>query len=62
DDEDKWNEATLAARSALEARIALWDGILLEIEAAEAKARGETPGSLEAWPGRNHSKQSATET
>ena len=25
-----------------------------EIEAAEARARGQDPGSLEAWPGRDH--------
>jgi len=54
DDQDMWDEATLAARAALEARIALWDGVLLEIEAAEAEARGDNPGSLDAWPGRDH--------
>ena len=30
-DEDKWVEATDAARSAMQARITFWDGILSEI-------------------------------
>ncbi len=36
DDEERWGEATDAARAALEARIALWDGVLVEIERATA--------------------------
>jgi len=32
DDEVKWDEATAAARAALDARIALWDGVLVAIE------------------------------
>ncbi len=32
DDTDKWEAATDAARAALEARIALWDGMLVAIE------------------------------
>ena len=34
DDEDKWQEAAEAAAEALEARMALWDSILSEIQAA----------------------------
>jgi len=31
-DDDRWEQAALAAESALEARLALWDGILSEIQ------------------------------
>lgn len=33
-DNTRWEQATLAAQSALEARLALWDGILTEIQSA----------------------------
>ena len=35
DDDDRWEQATLAAESALTARLALWDGILAEIDSHE---------------------------
>jgi Protein of unknown function (DUF3050) len=34
-DDDRWEQATLAAESAIEARLALWDGILAEINSHE---------------------------
>lgn len=34
DDDQKWDEATTAARDALRARVDLWDGVLARIEAA----------------------------
>jgi hypothetical protein len=37
-DEVKWQEATTAAKAALQARIDLWDGILQEIKAGEEVA------------------------
>jgi hypothetical protein len=37
-DDARWEQAALAAESALEARLALWDGILSEIQSAEASA------------------------
>ncbi|MBD3620120.1 MAG: DUF3050 domain-containing protein [Chromatiales bacterium] len=37
-DAQKWHEAETSAREALEARIRLWDALLLEIQSAEAKA------------------------
>jgi hypothetical protein len=33
-DDARWHQATLAAESAIEARLALWDGILAEIQSA----------------------------
>jgi hypothetical protein len=33
DDDTKWNEASIAVKEALNARIALWDGILISIKA-----------------------------
>ncbi len=33
DDDSRWEQATLAAESAINARLALWDGILSEIDA-----------------------------
>ncbi|MDB5060796.1 MAG: hypothetical protein JWP67_639, partial [Mucilaginibacter sp.] len=35
DDNTKWTEATTAVKEALQARIALWDGILMSIKEAE---------------------------
>jgi hypothetical protein len=35
DDDTKWTEATTAVKEALQARIALWDGILMSIKEAE---------------------------
>ncbi|MCO5936240.1 DUF3050 domain-containing protein [Mucilaginibacter sp. RB4R14] len=35
DDDSKWAQATTAVKQALEARIALWDGILAEIKAEQ---------------------------
>ena len=37
-DDDRWEQAALAAESALEARLALWDGILSEIQTADPTA------------------------
>ncbi len=51
DDQQKWEEATLAARVALEARIALWDGVLLAIE--RARHGGERVEAGETWGGRD---------
>ena len=36
DDDAKWTEATSAVKEALQARIALWDGILMSIKEAES--------------------------
>ncbi len=38
-DEARWEQATAAARDALQARIALWDGVLVEIERADQASR-----------------------
>jgi hypothetical protein len=35
-DDARWEQATLAAEAAIEARLALWDGILAEIQSTEA--------------------------
>jgi len=37
DDDEKWKEATIAVKQALQARIDLWDGILATIIATEAE-------------------------
>jgi len=42
-DDARWEQATLAAESALEARLALWDGILAEISAETASSPAGTP-------------------
>jgi pyrroloquinoline quinone (PQQ) biosynthesis protein C len=39
DDDSKWAEATAAVKQALQARIALWDGILAEIKAEIIKGK-----------------------
>lgn len=43
DDADRWEEATTAARDALRARVALWDGVLEQIEETTLGAGGAGP-------------------
>ncbi|MCO4770024.1 MAG: DUF3050 domain-containing protein [Deltaproteobacteria bacterium] len=44
-DDEKWEEAFVAAQSALEVRVALWDGVLLEISGeGPGKGRNLRPG------------------
>ena len=38
DDPARWRDAGFAASTALEARLALWDGVLAEIEASTARS------------------------
>jgi len=52
EDDQLWEEATLAARAALEARLALWDGVLLSIE-RETASRSDSWGGTETWSGRD---------
>jgi len=52
DDELMWEEATLAARGALEARIALWDGVLRAIERS-AQGGDDRQDAQETWGGRD---------
>lgn len=52
DDDTKWDEATQAARAALEARIALWDGVLLAIERSRQGAHDRVEAG-ETWSGRD---------
>jgi hypothetical protein len=52
DDATKWEEATLAARAALEARIALWDGVLLAIERSR-HGEDDRVSAGETWGGRD---------
>lgn len=52
DDSARWEEATAAARAALEARIALWDGVLLAIERGQ-QGRGDAVAAGETWGGRD---------
>jgi hypothetical protein len=67
DDDQRWEEATLAARAALEARIAFWDGVLLAIERSrqgdlDRVAAGETWGGrdLAAWLAEQRSRATSS--
>ena len=51
EDELRWEEATRAARVALEARIALWDGVRLAIERSR-QGGGDQVAAGETWGGR----------
>ncbi len=43
DDQDRWHEAILAARRALEGRLALWDGILAQLDLRRPSLASLTP-------------------
>jgi hypothetical protein len=60
DDETMWDEATLAARAGLEARIALWDGVLAEIERID-DGRGGLRPPQRTWMGRDFGGEAQAE-